>query len=89
MTIKVSTKGGVMLPASLRRKLSLRAGDSLDVKLEDDVQGARIVMAPRRKKQGGWRIITDPVTGWPALKGPPGTPKLTTERVKELLADFP
>ncbi|MBZ5687828.1 MAG: AbrB/MazE/SpoVT family DNA-binding domain-containing protein [Acidobacteriia bacterium] len=31
---KVSTKGQVVLPGPLRRKLDIRAGDPLDVNLE-------------------------------------------------------
>ena len=89
MMTKLSTKGQVVLPVAFRQKLSLQAGDPIDITLEDNVKGARIVIAPRRKPRGKWRLVTDPVTGWPVLKGPPGTPKLTSEKVKELLADFP
>jgi AbrB family looped-hinge helix DNA binding protein len=89
MTTKLSSKGQIVLPASLRRKLSLQAGDPLDITLEDNAKGARIVIAPRRRKREKWKMVTDPITGWPALKGPSGTPKFTTEKVKELLADFP
>ena len=89
MVTKLSTKGQVVLPASFRHKLSLQAGDPIDITLEDDGKGGRIVIAPRKKSHGKWKIITDPITGWPALKGPAGTPKLTSEKVKELLADFP
>ena len=39
---KISTKGQVVLPSPIRRKLGLRAGDSLDAKVEGD----RIVLTP-------------------------------------------
>jgi AbrB family looped-hinge helix DNA binding protein len=89
MTTKLSTKGQVVLPASVRRRLALQAGDPLEISVENGDHGERIVIEPGAKRKGKWKIITDPLTGWPALKGPPGTPKLTSKRVKELLADFP
>lgn len=89
MTTKLSTKGQVVLPASVRRRLSLESGDPLDIFVEIGAKGERIVIEPRMKKKGKWRIVTDPITKLPALKGPPGTPKLTSEMVKQMLADFP
>jgi len=45
MQTKVSTKGQIVLPGPLRRRLGIRAGDSLDVAIEKD----RIVLtAPKR-----------------------------------------
>jgi hypothetical protein len=35
------------------------------------------------------KLVTDPITGWLVLKGEPGTPRLTSEMVKQMLADFP
>ena len=42
MKTKISTKGQVVLPSPIRRKLGLRAGDPLDAKVEGD----RIVLTP-------------------------------------------
>jgi AbrB family looped-hinge helix DNA binding protein len=86
MTTIISSKGQVVLPVALRRKLALYPGDALDISVEE---GARIVMKRRPSRRRKMKIVTDPISGLPALKGPPGTPKLTSEMVKEMLADFP
>lgn len=85
MTTKVSTKGQVVLPGPLRRKLGIRAGDALTAEIE----GGRIVLTPQKKKVSRARIITDPLTGFPVLSAGPKAPVLTSKRVRELLADFP
>ncbi len=85
METKLSSKGQVVLPVSFRRKLDLREGDALDLR----VDGSSIVLTPRRKPSGKARIITDPVTGLPALKAPEGAPVLRSKDVREMLADFP
>jgi hypothetical protein len=38
---------------------------------------------------GRTRIVKSKVTGLPVIVSPPGTPLLTSERVRELLEDFP
>jgi AbrB family looped-hinge helix DNA binding protein len=86
MQTRISTKGQVVLPAPIRRRLGLQAGDSLDVKAE----GERIVLTPqKRRARRKARIVTDPVTGFPVLTLGPGAPVLTHQQVKEILADFP
>ena len=86
MVAKISTKGQVVLPSSIRRRLGLQSGDSLDVKAE----GERIVLTPRKKRtRRKARIIKDPVTGFPVLTLGPGAPVLTSKEVDEILVDFP
>jgi AbrB family looped-hinge helix DNA binding protein len=85
MQTKVSTKGQVVLPGPLRRHLGLRAGDSLDVKLES----GRIVLTPRGKHRHPARLVTDPVTGLPVLSAGPDAPVLSSKEVEEILANFP
>ena len=64
MVTKVSTKGQVVLPSAIRRRLGLQPGDSLDVKAEGD----RIVLTPQKKRtRRKAKIVIDPVTGFPAL----------------------
>ncbi|MBZ5645060.1 MAG: AbrB/MazE/SpoVT family DNA-binding domain-containing protein [Acidobacteriia bacterium] len=84
-TTTVSTKGQVVVPSSIRRKLGLQPGDSLEASLE----GQRIVLTPRRVRPRKARIIRDPVTGLPVLTAGPKTPKLASAQVREILADFP
>ena len=85
MQTKVSTKGQVVLPGPIRRKLGIRAGDPLDANIED----GRIVLTPHRKRAFEAKIIEDPITGLPVLYAGPDAPELTSEMVAEMLADFP
>lgn len=85
MVTKISTKGQVVLPSQVRNRLGLQPGDTLDVQIE----GERIVLVPRRKRQRKARIVTDPITGMPVLSPGPDAPVLTSEQVAELLKDFP
>jgi AbrB family looped-hinge helix DNA binding protein len=85
METRVSTKGQVVLPVPLRRRLGLRAGDPLDASVEE----GRIVLTPRRKPALRPSIIQDPVLGTPVLSFGPPAPKLTSKQVEEMLAEFP
>ena len=85
MVTKISTKGQVVLPSAIRRRLGLEPGDPLDIQLE----GQRIVLVPRGKRHRKARIITDPITGMPVLSAGSEAPNLTSEQVAELLKDFP
>jgi AbrB family looped-hinge helix DNA binding protein len=85
MKTKVSTKGQIVLPGPLRRRLGIRAGDSLDVSIESD----RIVLTQASKPKYEARIVQDPVTGFTAIDLGPDAPTLTSEMVRELLTDFP
>jgi len=85
MQTRVSTKGQVVLPGPIRRKLGIRAGDPLDAGIED----GRIVLTPHRKKTFEARIIEDPITGLLVIDVGPDAPVLTSEMVRELLVDFP
>ncbi len=84
MQTKLSTKGQVVLPSRIRNKLGLRPGDPLDA----SVEGGGIVLTPRKKRGRKVRIIKDPITGFPVLTAGPNAPILTSEQVKEILADF-
>jgi AbrB family looped-hinge helix DNA binding protein len=85
METRVSTKGQVVLPGPIRRKLGLRPGDPLDVKAE----GGRIVLTPRRSRSQKIRILLDPITGLPVLAAGPGAPLLSSKQVQEILSTFP
>jgi AbrB family looped-hinge helix DNA binding protein len=85
MQTKVSTKGQIVLPGPLRRRLGIRAGDPLDA----SVEAGRIVLTPRKKPLLLARIIDDPVTGLPVLSAGPNAPLLTSKEVEEILANFP
>jgi AbrB family looped-hinge helix DNA binding protein len=85
MQTKLSTKGQVVLPSRIRNKLGLRPGDPLDASIE----GGRVVLTPRKKRARKPRIIKDPITGFPVVDLGRNAPILTSEEVKEMLADFP
>jgi AbrB family looped-hinge helix DNA binding protein len=85
METKVSTKGQVVLPIQIRRKLGLRTGDPLDTKVE----GGRIVLTPRRTRSGKVKIVVDPITGLPVLSAGPNAPVLSSKQVREILSEFP
>jgi AbrB family looped-hinge helix DNA binding protein len=85
MRTTVSTKGQVVVPSRIRRKLGLEPGDSLEARVE----GQRIVLTPRKVRSRKARIIRDPVTGLPVLTAGSKAPKLMSAEVREMLADFP
>jgi len=85
MKTKVSTKGQVVLPGPLRRRLGIRAGDPLDI----NVESGRIVLTPQRQRPRQAKIVTDPVTGLPVLAAGPNAPALSSKEVEEILASFP
>jgi AbrB family looped-hinge helix DNA binding protein len=85
METRVSSKGQVVLPGPLRRKLGILAGDPLDANIE----AGRIVLTPRKKRPHNARIITDPVTGLPVLSAGTDAPVLRSTEVAEILANFP
>jgi AbrB family looped-hinge helix DNA binding protein len=85
MQTRVSTKGQIVLPAPVRRRLGICAGDPLDISIEKD----RIVLTQASKPKYEARIVKDPVTGFIAIDLGPDAPILTSEMVRELLTDFP
>jgi AbrB family looped-hinge helix DNA binding protein len=85
MKTKVSTKGQVVLPSPLRRRLGIREGDPLEI----DVESGRIVLTPRKQRPPQAKIVTDPVTGLPVLSVGPNAPALSSKEVEEILASFP
>ena len=85
METKLSTKGQVVLPGPIRRKLGLQAGDSLEAK----VQAGNVLLIPRRTRSRKARIFVDRMTGLPVLSAGPEAPPLTSGQVREILDEFP
>ena len=85
MQTRISSKGQVVLPGPIRRKLGLRAGDALDARVKD----GRIVLVPQQGRRAKSAIRRDSVTGLPVLTAGPGAPRLTSEQVREILSNFP
>jgi len=85
MQTKVSTKGQVVLPGPIRRRLDIRAGDALEANVED----GRIVLTPSKRRVHRTKVVTNPDTGLPALAAGEGAPALSSKEVEEILATFP
>ena len=85
METKLSTKGQVVLPSSVRRKLGLQAGDLLDTEVRD----GRVILTPRRRRSRKAKIIVDSLTGLPALTAGSDAETLTSKQVDDILAEVP
>jgi len=85
MQTKVSTKGQVVLPGPLRRRLGICAGDPL----EANIQAGSIVLTPRKKRHRKAKIVSDRITGLPVLSVGPDAPVLSSKEVEEILTNFP
>jgi AbrB family looped-hinge helix DNA binding protein len=85
MQTKLSTKGQVVLPGPIRRKLGLRPGDALDAKVES----GRVVLTPKTTRAPKAVIVIDEISGLPVLSCDADAPALTSKHVREILADFP
>jgi AbrB family looped-hinge helix DNA binding protein len=85
MQTRVSTKGQVVLPSRIRRKLGLQAGDPLEARVE----GGSVVLTPQRKRSQKTKIVADPVTGLPVLSAGRDAPVLSSKQVEEILSEFP
>ena len=85
METKLSTKGQIVLPGPIRRKLGLQAGDPLDAK----VDGGRIVLTPRSTRSRRVSVVVDRITGLPVLSAGPKAATLSSEQVSEILSEFP
>jgi len=85
MTTILSSKGQVVLNAALRRSLGLSAGTVFSVRSENRT----IVLEPIAPARSKGRIVKEPGSGFSVLEAGGKIPMLTSERVKEMLADFP
>ena len=85
MFTRVSTKGQVVVPSKIRRRLGLQPGDPLEAKIE----GQTIVLTPQKARRRKAQIVSDPVTGLPVLSAGATAAKLTSAEVREILAEFP
>ncbi len=85
MQTRISSKGQVVLPGAIRRKLGLRPGDPLDA----SVKSGKIVLTPRHSRPAKTGIRRDAITGLPVLSAGPGVPSLTSEQVQDILSNLP
>jgi len=85
MQARISSKGQVVLPGPIRRKLGLTSRDSLHA----SVKSGQIVLTPRHSRPARAVIKRDAVTGLPVLSAGRGAPRLTSEQVQEIVSDLP
>jgi len=85
MQTRLSSKGQVVLPSPVRRKLGLVAGASLQV----EVDRGRVVLTPRSERHPPPRLSISPRTGLPVLKPARKSPTVTSDLVARLLEEFP
>jgi len=85
MTTVLSSKGQVVLNAALRRSLGLSPGTVFSVRSENRA----IVLEPIAPARSKARFVKATGSGFSVLEASGDVPELTSERVKEMLADFP
>jgi AbrB family looped-hinge helix DNA binding protein len=85
MQTRVSTKGQVVLPGPIRRRLGLQTGDTLDI----HIQAGALVLTPRKKAKPKVQVVYDRLTGYSSLSAGADAPVLTSKEVAEMLANFP
>jgi AbrB family looped-hinge helix DNA binding protein len=85
METRLSTKGQVVLPSQIRRKLGLRSGDPLDARVES----GSVVLTPRKSRNRKPKITVDQLTGLPVLSFGLDAPLLTSKDVEEILSNVP
>ena len=85
METRLSSKGQIVLPSPVRRKLGLVAGDSLRVEIDH----GRVVLTPRRERRPSSRLSTSARTGLPVLRPTAKAPTVTSDLVARLLEELP
>lgn len=85
METRVSSKGQVVLPSRVRRKLGIAAGDSLGVR----VDRGRVVLTVKRGRPRKARLATSRRTGLPVIETSAGAGAITSEMVGRLLDELP
>ena len=81
MTVTLSTKGQLVIPAQIRKALNLNAGDQVILKVE----GQRLVLEPASRPKAK---LKRGKFGRVVLEAPPDAPPMTTESVKKLLEEL-
>lgn len=85
MTTILSSKGQVVLNAALRRSLGLSTGTVFSVRCENRA----IILDPITPARSKGKIVKEADSGFSVLQTSGDIPKLTSERIKDMLVDFP
>lgn len=81
MTTSLSSKGQVVIPLAIRRRLGLSTGAVISCSLQD----GRIILDPVNAAAAA-RVVSK--NDYVALVAPEGAPAMTPERVKDVLAEW-
>lgn len=81
MKTKLSSKGQVVIPLEVRKRLGLQTGAIMDCKLDQN----RIVLSPFSSDSCA-TLIHD--ASYIALEAPDGAPEMSPERVKDILSEL-
>ncbi len=79
MKTKLSSKGQVVIPLEIRKRLGLPAGAVMDCKLDQNC----IILSPCESNA---KLITD--ASYVALEAPEGAPEMSPQRVKDILLEL-
>ena len=85
ITTRLSSKGQVVLPRLVRSKLGLAPG----VRLVCEVRGNSIVLTPLGVPNRVKEYVVDPISGLRVAKRAMCSETVSSDMVKELLAEFP
>ena len=80
MTTRLSSKGQVVIPLSLRNKLGLPTGAALSCHIAD----GKIILDPSQGAQTATLVNEE---GYLALEAPAGAPEMTPETIRDILAE--
>jgi AbrB family looped-hinge helix DNA binding protein len=78
----LSSKGQLIIPIDIRKSMGLKAGDEFACKIVD----GRIILERAHHESATLSVGED---GEPVLVAPEGSPEMTAETVKSILAEFP
>lgn len=84
MEARVSSKGQLVLPSRVRRKLGIVAGDSLVVRVER----GNVVLSTKGKRPRRARLATSRWTGLPVIEVSAQAGSVTSEVVEQLLGEL-
>lgn len=84
MQATLSTKGELLIPASLLKRYGLRAGGTVIL----EARAREIALLPATDLHGKARLVQGP-NGTLLLEAPADAPPMNAEVVKQMLEDFP
>ena len=81
MKTKLSSKGQVVIPLEIRKRMGISTGTVMDCQLAQN----RIILSPCESTSKA-KLITD--AAYIALEAPEGAPEMSPERVKDILSEL-